>query len=196
MGTSQCCGFFAAGNATRGDPQFFARRGRLPQGVVFGRRALGVESAKIVVSAQRIRSFPRPSKRNSASLNAVRVSRRYGQRTWLLRPFAVYDLSETAFAGREYPRLRMENRGFSSRNRHFRATWRDRPRRPVAGRPKTNWSVPQARSSGRTGFAPLSTRTAKAAQFSSHAAQRDRLVVSGASPTRAMTSAMPCPRAP
>ena len=72
--------FFAAG--TRGDPvRFFARRGRLPQGVAFGRRTLGVESAKIAISAQRIRSFPCPSKGNSASLNAVRVSRRYEQRT-------------------------------------------------------------------------------------------------------------------
>ena len=72
--------FFAAG--TRGDPvRFLARRGRLPQGVAFGRRTLGVESARIAVSAQRIRNFPRPSKGNSAPLNAVRVSRRYEQRT-------------------------------------------------------------------------------------------------------------------
>ena len=42
--------------------------------------ALGVESAEIAVPAQRIRSFPRPSKGNSAPLKAVGVSRRYKQR--------------------------------------------------------------------------------------------------------------------
>ena len=41
---------------------------------------LGVESAEIAVPAQRIRSFPRPSKGNSAPLKAVGVSRRYKQR--------------------------------------------------------------------------------------------------------------------
>ena len=41
---------------------------------------LGVESAEIAVPAQRIRSFPHPSKGNSALLKAVGVSRRYKQR--------------------------------------------------------------------------------------------------------------------
>ena len=80
MGTSQCCGF-AAGNATRGDPaRFFCPSRPFAAGRTVRAAGLGVESAEIAVPAQRIRSFPHPSKGNSALLKAVGVSRRYKQR--------------------------------------------------------------------------------------------------------------------
>ena len=45
---------------------------------------LGAESAEIAVPAQRIRSFPRPGKGNSAPPKAADVSRRCKQRMRLL----------------------------------------------------------------------------------------------------------------
>ena len=58
-----------------------ALRGELGAGCAVMR--LGVEFAEIAVSAQRIRSFPYPSKGNSAPLKVARISRRYEQRTRL-----------------------------------------------------------------------------------------------------------------
>ena len=91
MGTSQCCGF-AAGNATRGDPaRFFCPSRPFAAGRGVRAAGLGVESAEIAVPAQRIRSFPHPSKGNSAPLKAVGVSRHYKQRMRLVcaAPFLV-----------------------------------------------------------------------------------------------------------
>ena len=58
-----------------------ALRGELGAGCAVTR--LGVEFAEIAVSAQQIRSFPYPSKGNSAPLKVARISRRYEQRTRL-----------------------------------------------------------------------------------------------------------------